>query len=173
MGYYIDGYGSVEFDKADESRLVQVLKDLNHKHELKTGGRFPKSGDPYEDSWFAWMPSKYHEDESLNTVQSIMEMLGFECREIDNGDTIKLDMDYNSKAGSEHVFIRALAENGANVFFSWTGEEGERWNVRSADNKLETQSSYLTWSNWVPDTDGGPIAEWNEVLRRVADELTR
>lgn len=169
MGYYVDGYGSVGFASKDEEKLVQALKDLNHRHELKTGGRFPKTGDPYEDSWFAWMPSRYHEDEDLKTVRDILELVGFECREQASGDLVSLDMNYNSKTGAEHVFLRALAENGADVSFHWTGEEGEQWKVRSAGNKLETQNSYLEWSDWVADEDAGPIANWNAVIQEITN----
>ena len=169
MGYYVDGYGAVEVLKEDEDRLVQELKDLNHRHELKTGGRFPKTGDPYEDSWFAWVPNDYHKNDELTTVKSIMEMLGFNVREQDEVGRVSLSMDYSDKTGAEHVFLRALAEAGADVSFEWTGEEHERWMVRSKNNRLETRSSYLSWGEWVPDEDAGPIAHWNQVIGEVVD----
>lgn len=169
MGYYVDGYGSVEFANKDEDRLVQGLKDLNHRHELKTGGRFPKQGDPYEDSWFAWMPSRYHEDETLTTVAEILELVGFEVdvRVID--DQTVLSLNYNSKTGAEQVFIEQLGKLGAKVLMHWVGEEGENWEVRAGEGLVESRETVKTWTDWQEYSMQDTVASYVSMLSEVRD----
>ena len=169
MGYYVTGKGSISFDVDKEEALVKVLKDLNHQHHLKTGGTWPKTGDPYKDSWFAWMPAKYHEDENLNSVVKILEMLGFSCEEKATPTVKFVDVYYDNKTGAEQIFIEALAKSGAFVNIVWEGEEGERWHVSVIDGKPVVRDSRSTWTEW---READSVVNYRNLMSRLVEELT-
>lgn len=152
MGYYVTYRGIIEIpDAVDEQEVLQQLKDLNHKHELKTGGRWPKSGDPYEDSWFSWLPPKYHEDERLDSIDKILDMLGFGVDEGGRGEFGRvLRLDYDSKIGSEVHFLKVLADAGCFVDLEAEGEDGAKWHYFSADNELMEQEAQVSWGQPFP-----------------------
>jgi hypothetical protein len=169
MGYYVTGNGSISFRKSDEEKLVRFLKDLNHRHELKTGGKWPKSGDPYEDSWFAWMPQRYHEDTSLTSVADILELLGFEVNEIDSDEWMTYALVYDNKTGAEDVFIKALADNGADVNIEWTGEDGEHWQVMTKDGVLAYRETLRAWSDWSEYTPPAILENYKAMFNEIAN----
>jgi len=159
VGYYVDYEGTISYPRADERRLSEALWALNHRHELKNGGRHPKQGDPYEDNWFSWMPSRWHEDEP--SVREVLEMLGFTVDEtnpfdIIDGENIYYTVAYNNKIGDEDKFIATLAENGAEITLYCRGEDGEGWRWRSENNELLTSNEYRTYAEeeypfrWTP-----------------------
>jgi hypothetical protein len=147
MGYYVTYTGTVTFQRGDEDRIVEALKGLNHLHHLKGGGRFPKEGDPYADTWFAWVPRDYHEHDNLTTVEGILRLLGFEVtedRDDDEGRTLFLD--YSDKVGDEEVFLNELARWGR-VFVEATGEDGARWLYESEDGRLYVAEAVVRYSD--------------------------
>jgi len=130
VGYYVDYEGTISYPRADEQRLAEALWALNHRHDLKNGGRHPKSGDPYEDNWFSWMPTRWHDDEP--SVREVLEMLGFVVDEpLPNEERISYVVAYNNKIGDEDKFIATLAEHGADITIYCRGEDGEGWRWRS------------------------------------------
>jgi len=172
MGYYVDGYGNASFKPEQETELVQKLKDLNHRHELKTGGCSPKSGDPYKDKWFAWMPADYHTDESLTRVQDILELVGFEVSEHERDGSVVLDLAYNNKTGCEQTFLEELARAGAKVSMNWKGEEGEEWAVRGDDGSLQMREMERSWGAWKDYSEAGSVVQFNNVLEMIANAFT-
>ena len=141
MGYYVDYEGSISYPRADEQRLAEALWALNHRHELKNGGRHPKQGDPYEDNWFSWLPSRWHENEP--SVREVLELLGFEVDEkFPDGDLVSYAVSYSNKIGDEDKFIATLAENGAAVVLYCRGEVGDGWRGRTYNNELVTANEY-------------------------------
>lgn len=128
MGYHIHANGYVIFDKENESRIVEALKRLNHLHYLKTGERYPKTGNVWEDSWFAWMPNDYHLDDSIKTVSAILQMLDynvfFESRN-ENG-IVRLELGKDGKLGDEEYFFAVLAQEGCDVEMHVTGDD-DNW----------------------------------------------
>jgi len=164
VGYYVDYEGTISYPRADEQRLAEALWNLNHQHDLKNGGRHPKSGDPYEDNWFSWMPTRWHEDEP--SVAKVLEMLGFTVDEtnpfdIIDGENIYYTVAYNNKIGDEDKFIATLAEHGADVTIYCRGEDGEGWRWRSDHSfghsgELLISEEYRTYSEeehpfrWTP-----------------------
>ena len=130
MGYYVDYEGTISYPRADEQRLAEALWALNHRHDLKNGGRHPKTGDPYEDNWFSWMPTRWHENEP--SVAEVLEMLGFTVDEtLPDEERVSYVVAYNNKIGDEDKFIATLAENGAEISLYCRGEDGEGWRWRS------------------------------------------
>jgi len=145
VGYYVDYEGSISYPRADEQRLAEALWALNHRHELKNGGRHPKQGDPYEDNWFSWLPSRWHENEP--SVREVLELLGFEVDDkFPDGDLVSYSVSYNNKIGDEDKFIATLAENGAAVILYCRGEDGDGWRWRSDNNELVTSNEYRTYA---------------------------
>lgn len=167
MGYYVTMNGEVQFQRSEEARIVEGLKALNHRHDLKTGGRSPKTGDPYEDNWFAWVPSRYHEDESLVTVAGVLALLGVESEEgAEYGDgLVTLTVTYDNKNGAHDVFLDALASLGCSVDVEVRGEDGERWmwttRVPGGDGSLHTMNARTVYDDPYPTRDG--IARWSSI----------
>lgn len=128
MGFHIYANGYVNFNKENESRIVDALKRLNHLHYLKTGARHPKTGNVWEDRWFAWMPNDYHLDDSIKTVSAILQMLDYNvffqtCNE--NG-MVGLEFDKDNKLGDEECFFAVLAQEGCDVEVSVTSDD-DNW----------------------------------------------
>lgn len=171
MGYYVNGYGSLEFPADMEAELVQSLKDLNHRHELKRGGQHPKVGDPYEDTWFSWMPSRYHEDESLTTVADILELVGFDCSENKRGEDIVLSLNYDSKTGCEQLFIEHLGLMGAKLNMHWEGEDHEEWEVQASNKTVQSRESSKSWSDWGSYSVQDQIAEYQKIVKAMTNAI--
>jgi hypothetical protein len=136
MGYYIELEGTVDFFAEDEARIVAGMKALNHRHDLKTGGRHPETGDPYEDKWFAWVEARYHEDESITTVADILGLLGIRIDWSLDDRSVTLDsalgdrrlgISYENKIGAHEVWFAELARLGVYLNLEVKGEDGEHW----------------------------------------------
>ena len=160
MGYYVTYEGTISYPRADERRLAEELWNLNHQHDLKNGGQHPKSGDPYEDNWFSWMPTRWHESEP--SVREVLEMLGFEVEEpLRDEERISYVVSYDNKMGDEDKFIATLAEHGADITIYGRGEDGEGWRWRSDHSyghsgELLVSNEYRTYAEeeypfrWIP-----------------------
>lgn len=150
MGYYVTYEGEITFPSDREDEIVAALKALNHRHDLKTGGRSPRSGDPYEDYWFSWMDSRYHEDDSLQTVEDVLRLLGFDnfYTEI-TGDQTTLTVTYDNKMGSEDVFLNEISKFGE-VDLYVTGEDGDKWRYLTKDGELLSYNGYVSYDDLAP-----------------------
>lgn len=130
MGYYINTESTdwvIPTDKINDA--YKALCDLNNRNDLKSGGIFPQdeslkdSNTPTPSRWFAWMDANYHE--TCSTLQEILQMLGFDPFEVDGGLEVG---SYNSKTGSQDIFLAALAPfTRPDSWMTWAGEDGERW----------------------------------------------
>lgn len=143
MGYYIT---LVESDwtlpKENYDAALGALQALNHKHQLKRGGRHPETDDPFESKWFSWMPPRYHEE--VESPKEVFEMLGFDCHENDDG--LHLDH-YDNKTGQEELFLAVVAPwvtDGSSLTFR--GEEGEHFRYEYRDSKMTEKNAELVWS---------------------------
>jgi len=145
MGYYVNLIDSDWFiPKEREAAALQALRDLNFRHELKSGGRSPESGDPFDDKWFAWMPPRYHEEQDL-TVAKVLQYLGFESADSNEFGT-SCGGYYDSKTGSEEIFMMTLApfvQDGS--YMEWQGEDAERWRWVFRDGTMVIQEAIVTW----------------------------
>lgn len=168
MGYYVNYYGTITIPNGvNEGMVVQKLKDLNHRHDLKTGGQSPKVGDPYEDTWFAWLPAKYHEDENLKTVEDILDMLGFAVTKWDSPELgQELRVQYDSKTGAEEHFLQVMAQEGLLIDLEAEGEDGAKWHYITDDNQLLEQVAEVSWSAPRPVSDR--LAQQHEILKMIA-----
>ena len=163
VGYYVTYDGEITFPSHRDGEIVEALKALNHRHDLKGGGRHPKSGDPYEDYWFSWMPPRYHEDESLQTVADILMMLGFDTNRTvaDANGYTTIEVTYDNKIGSEEIFLNELAKFGWVDIYA-TGEDGDKWRY------LSTKGDLLQYNGYVSYDDLRPIST-NKVLEERAE----
>lgn len=169
MGYYVTYDGEVSFPTAREGEIVEALKALNHRHDLKPAGRFPKTGDPYEDYWFSWLPSRYHEDERLDNVESILIMLGFDTKVIGehNGYTT-IVVTYDNKIGSEEVFLNELSKFGFVDIYA-TGEDGDKWRYLTKDGDLLQYNGYVSYDDLRPISTNKVLEERSERSRFALD----
>lgn len=153
MGYYVRYYGMVSIpSKVDEDKVVSAIKSLNHRHELKHGGRHPKSGDPYEDKWFSWLPAKFHEDKNINSIEKVFEMLGFRVSGRNSlNDERWFHLEYDNKIGQENIFLIEMAKNGVDIELNAEGEDGEKWQyTTSPSGELLISEAVVSWSDAVP-----------------------
>lgn len=153
MGYYVTYEGEVGFPTHREDEIVAALKALNHRHELKVGGRFPipPDSDPYDNYWFSWLPPRYHEDESLQTVEDILVMLGFDAYNAvagANGYTT-IQVTYDNKIGSEDIFLNELSKFGFVDIYA-TGEDGDKWRYLTKDGDLLQYTGYVSYDDLRP-----------------------
>jgi len=141
MGYYITLEESTWFLPAIHyDQALGVLKGLNDYDHLKGGG----SSDG--EKWFSWMPSDY--DKTVESVEEVFELLGFECSE-DEGVGLRLE-DYYTKSGDEEIFLRAVCHF-ATGHLIWRGEDGVRWKV---DYTGITPKLYKAEQTWVREPYG-------------------
>jgi hypothetical protein len=142
MGYYVS-LEEADFKIPETEEVLNVLKDLNRLDHLKTGGQY--SGGVTLKRWFAWMPENY--DQTVKSVAEVFNLLGFETdTESYDGEYVGLTY-YDSKTGSEDIFIDAVAPFVANgSYLSWRGEEGERWRQTVEHGKISTQYATTVWS---------------------------
>jgi len=170
VGYYITLSGTVTFFAEDEARIVQGMKALNHRHDLKTGERNPKTGDPYEDKWFAWTEPRYHEDDSITTVEGILDLIGVEVTYTPDhsddwsggwdqsllGDK-RLHIEYANKWGAHEVWFTELARLGVFVDVEGVGEEHDRWLWTSQNGTRIPDEDGIHQRSWTLYTQEGRI----------------
>ena len=144
MGYYItttDVDFFIPTENLDEA--YKALCELNNHNELKNGGRHPceKKDGPHDGVWFSWMDWNYPET-CANTAE-ILESLGFECNEDDEGLSI---WGYDSKAGNEDIFIEALAPYvRPGSYIEWRGESGEMWREEFDEGVMTRKEGQIVW----------------------------
>jgi hypothetical protein len=134
MGYYVDYQGTITIPSDKRDAILDALKNLNHQHDLKRGGRSPATGDPYEDKWFSWMPSRYHE--TVSTPEEVLELLGFD---LTPKTSQTYTVYYSDKTGAEDVFLDTLVSAGGVVDLTCSGEEGEHWLWQTSNGQLVTR----------------------------------
>jgi hypothetical protein len=142
MGYYVT-LEDADFRIPENDNVLNVLKALNGRNDLKTGGSW--AGGKRTRVWFAWMPEDY--DKTVRSVSEVFNLLGFHTdTESSDGEYVSL-VGYDSKSGSEDYFIAAVAPFVANgSYLSWRGEEGERWRQTVKDGKINAQYATTVWS---------------------------
>lgn len=128
MGYYVNAHGTIEMPRSMEIEAVHALKMLNYRHELKRGGMLGHGApdDPFRSKWFSWVPERYHEDPSLNSVASILDMVGFTNTRSRMAGLNVYTVNYDNKTGQEEVFLNVLADY-AQIRIEAVGEDGTRW----------------------------------------------
>lgn len=145
MGYYVETI-EVNFTipSSNLDDAYKAMCELNQHNELKSGGRHPsedKDG-PHDGVWFSWMHWNY--DEVYETAKEILEALGFELYEDENGD-LSISY-YNSKIGNENHFLNAIAPYVADSsYIEWRGEDGSMWRSFFTDGKMVEQTAVITW----------------------------
>lgn len=137
MGYYIETTDInfiIPTDKLAEA--YTILCELNSHNDLKSGGSYDSNGKTAW--WFAWMPENY--PETCADAQAIFEELGFETELTDTGLSL---LQYDSKAGSEDIFINAVGHLvSPDSFIEWLGEDGARTRWTPAG----TQNGSIIWN---------------------------
>jgi hypothetical protein len=123
MGYYVEIVNStLTIPAAAKSAVLQTWKDLNRPQNnyRKRGGSY--SGGGKTAHWYSWMDENY--DIHVQTVEDVLNMLGFSFAVLDNGDTLVTG--YDSKTGQEDLFfeeVRPLVHGSV----QWLGEDGEKF----------------------------------------------
>lgn len=151
MGYYVTLIEhNAMLRKQDLDEAYRIMCELNNDNSKKTGGRWPredKSG-PHNGVWFAWMDWNY--PETCHNAKEILQELGFDVYETDNGDLIPEY--YDSKTGAEDIFLNSLAKlwvsefnDDSDPYFAWRGEDGTMWRIRFADGKAVGESAHIVW----------------------------
>ena len=144
MGYYVN-LRSAHFHVPETWSVLQVLKDLNKRDDLKQGGTY-QSGQKTE-SWFRGIGPNY--DEKCTSVQEVFYELGFDTKILDEpwGKAVSLEY-YDGKAGQQELFCRAVApfmDKGS--YIEWLGEDGaeEVWVVQDGELKLLVRKEEKWW----------------------------
>ena len=151
MGYYVKlESSSVSIPKSKEHEALAALHALNETHDhLKNGGSYGPEG--VRRKWFSWMPENLKE---LTTLKEFLECVGFEVEYNSPRDQYNL-VGYDSKTGSEKLFIWALAPfirqtdvtELAPANMEWSGEDGSRWNWTFKDGKMIEEEGMITWEH--------------------------
>lgn len=147
MGYEIhldESNVAIAAEHLDHAYAAMV--ELNKLDHLKRGGSY--TGGEQTGRWFSWMDPNY--PETCSTAKEILQMVGFDCVERENGD-LYLEY-YSSKTGQEELFLYTIApfvkidQSYADVspadgkpmvpFLSWSGEDGEFWMHEFLNGKL-------------------------------------
>lgn len=142
MGYYVRYEGTITVPPAKHDNILEALKNLNHRHDLKHGGAFGAnvSPDPYESRWFSWMPPRYHEQ--VESVWDVLELLGFDGTPNESG---VYEVYYDSKTGDEDLFLEELVRNGGEVDLYATGEDDHHWHLISEDGQLRSRTGRVVY----------------------------
>lgn len=130
MGIRVKGEGSILIPAGKLDDAYEALVELNRRDDLKSGyspfeedAPSSKSVSMSPSKNFAWMAWNY--DELFSTAAEILERVGFEVEETDDGIDITY---YNDKKGDEREFIEAIApftEEGS--MMEWLDEYGNEW----------------------------------------------
>jgi hypothetical protein len=167
MGYYINAHGTIEMVRSLDTEATYALKALNYQHELKRGGG-GRSDDPFEAKWFSWMPPRYHEDPTIDSVEAVLAMLGFDVTMARKAGLNVYTVTYENKTGQEEVFLNTLAGY-AQISIDVTGEDGARWRWvnAKAGAPLEYHEGLVTYKRY--DT----VAAMVEKERQYREEVRR
>jgi hypothetical protein len=140
MGYYVD-LVEADFIIPETEEVLEALRAMPKKYKAVQRG-----GSSNGEKWFSWMNDT--EIESAESVQSVFEMLGFECEKDKYGvpNTFSLES-YNSKTGQEDLFLAVVAQfMPEDSYTEWRGEDGEIWRYTVRSKKLMVQSSRVEWN---------------------------
>lgn len=142
MGYYVMLDESTATIPAQNlAEAYRRLCDLNKRDDLKTGGAW--SGGRQTARWFAWMDADY--PSKCPDAAAIFEMLGFYTSILEDG-SLSLD-EYDSKTGSEDIFLNAVSDLFApGSFMVWRGEDGAMWRTVLGGRTAINQSPTITWN---------------------------
>lgn len=132
MGYYIEYSGSISYPSYSEGMILQALRDLNKRHDLKSGRSMPKpEGLPeelqYDYHHFSWLTGRWHEEPEIDSVARVLEMLGFDVSTVEHEGFTEHRVYYDNKQGDEEHFIATIAQQGALVEIEAKGEDREQW----------------------------------------------
>lgn len=143
MGYYVN-LRSAHFHVPETDSVLQVLKDLNERDDLKRGFEIK---DGKRKKFFAGTGPDY--DKPWTSVQEVFYELGFGTEIIDEpwGKAVSLDY-YDGKAGQQELFCRAVApfmDKGS--YIEWIGEDHveEVWVVQDGELKLLVRKEEKWW----------------------------
>lgn len=143
MGYYVN-LRSAHFHVPETDSVLQVLKDLNERDDLKHGFEIK---DGKRKKFFAGTGPDH--DKTWTSVQEVFYELGFDTKIIDEpwGKAVSLDY-YDGKAGQQELFCRAVApfmDKGS--YIEWIGEDGaeEVWVVQDGELKLLVRKEEKWW----------------------------
>ena len=147
MGYYVSIKKSTAVIPAhNKATVLAIWKDLNkpENNHLKRGGSYNGGGEKSR-HWYSWMDADY--DQTCNSVEEVLDMLGFYYTSHDNGD-VSID-GYDSKTGQEDLFLERV-ENLLTGEIEWLGEEGETWTTKfKGDDVIEGQVITKSLPNFV------------------------
>lgn len=145
MGYYVDITNSTAvLPSQNKDEAYKIMCELNNRNDLKTGGHYPRPENlpenvPNEYVWFSWMDWNY--PETCKNAQEILEQLGFECEENDEGD-IEI-YGYSSKSGAEGDFLKSIGHLLTGEI-EWQGECGAMWKLQfGPDGMTEKQGKVV------------------------------
>lgn len=124
MGYNVRIIRSTaRIPAANLQQVYEKMCALNETHhDQKRGGSWSDGRETAK--WFSWMDENY--PETCANAQEILEMLGFEVEEADNGDL--LITGYDSKTGQEDLFLEAITFDAVGII-NWVGEDGDCWST--------------------------------------------
>ena len=141
MGYYVNISASNIKIKAENKQAaydaVCAINDPKYNH-LKNGGSHGPDGRTY---WYSWMPENY--PEQTETLEDVLELLGFELGYDMDGSIIELG--YDNKTGNEDVFFLAMAPYvEAGSYIMWRGEDGATWAWEFLHDTMYLRSVQMT-----------------------------
>lgn len=144
MGYHIKSESSsININKGDFEEARQRLNSLNSRHDLKYGMMTGPVAESDSDTlgvsnkWFSWMAYDY--DVSCDSLESILEQLGFRVSKDASGNIANLDYPEN-KMGQEYLFLATLAPFVADGgFIKWVGEDGNTWGYYFEDGVMTVE----------------------------------
>ena len=159
MGYYITAEGTIEMPRSLHDEALHALKMLNYQHEMKRAGTYPKTGDPFVDYRYSWMPERWHE--TVKTVTEVLDLVGFHVDKHRKAGLDVYTLVYDNKTGQEDVFLNCLADY-AQVDVEFTGEDGLRWRWANA----KAGAPLVNFDGEVAYKENGTVAD---IIRRRAE----
>ena len=144
MGYYVQ-LTDADFIIKENEETLAALRAMPKKYKA-----IQRGGSSNGEKWFSWMNDE--SIENAESVQSVFEMLGFECTADAYGVKGQFSLDsYDSKTGQEDLFLAVVAPFVANDSYTeWRGEDGEVWRMAVQYGKLHVQSATLVWNHSMP-----------------------
>lgn len=133
MGYYVNIVSSNAGIRPEvQPTVLAIWKAMNAPEfdSFKNGGSW--GGGKQTAKWYSWMDEKY--DQICHTVESVLDMLGFEYDVMADGEIIITN--YDSKTGQEDLFFEAVKPY-ITGHITWEGEEGEQWTWNFDDKNDE------------------------------------
>lgn len=140
MGYYVRiEKSNARIPAANVKVAYETMCALNHDPTIKKNGGSWSGGKKVEEH-FSWMSPNY--DQELSTAREILEELGFECTQLENGDLLILR--YDNKTGQEDDFFEAISRY-CEGEIEWVGEDGARWKWILGGPKLKLKRGKITY----------------------------